>query len=132
MKGDWKSTHSRMDVMKYASKSLWKITLVLSNIISVTLFSEHDLNLTKTFDKISHEITSDKTLLLMSSPLKDYKLMVQLNILIARQNKYKQALCPCKVLFIRVSFNLIINNQKLLYQRNRSSWWKKIYWKQGI
>ena len=89
MKGDWKSTHSRMDVMKYASKSLWKITLVLSNIISVTLFSEHDLNLTKTFDKISHEITSDKTLLLMSSPLKDYKLMVQLNIVIARQNKYK-------------------------------------------
>ena len=132
MKGDWKSTHARMDVMKYASKSLWKITLVLSNIISVTLFSEHDLNLTKTFDTIKHEITSDKTLLLMSSPLKDYKLMVQLNILIARQNKYKQALCPCKVLFMRVSFNLIINNQKLLYQRNRSSWWKKIYWKQGI
>lgn len=89
MKGDWKSTHARMDVMKYASKSLWKITLVLSNIISVTLFSEHDLNLTKTFDTINHEITSDKTLLLMSSPLKDYKLMVQLNIVIARQNKYK-------------------------------------------
>ena len=66
-----------------------KITLVLSNIISVTLFSEHDLNLTKTFDTINHEITSDKTLLLMSSPLKDYKLMVQLNIVIARQNKYK-------------------------------------------
>ena len=89
MKGDRKSTHARMDVMKYASKSLWKITLVLSNIISVTLFSEHDLNLTKTFDTINHEITSDKTLLLMSSPLKDYKLMVQLNIVIARQNKYK-------------------------------------------